>query len=168
MSADAARSPEREPHPDYYGRLAELEARPAFTERLREIEYKLLNKHAHLSDAELDAHRAAERLEQEARRKQQDTRAATQDTLVGGVTRVAWNREPKGLIPERLWAFYGKRFAPIRVYSHLRAVYGMREDRWTQQIDQGKIVAVTVSEEAPAEESEELEPPAGEPPELVG
>ena len=37
-----------------------------------------------------------------------------------------------------------------------------------QEIDEGKIVAVTVSEEPPAEESEELEPPAGEPPELVG
>lgn len=38
-----------------------------------------------------------------------------------------------------------------------------------QEIDQGKIVAVTVSEEPePAEESEESEPPAGEPPELVG
>ena len=36
-----------------------------------------------------------------------------------------------------------------------------------QEIDQGKIVAVTVSEETPAEESEEPEP-TGEPPELVG
>ncbi len=138
MTSDAARSLERKPHPDYFGRLAEVEARPAFTPKIREVELDILAKYAHLSDAELDAVRAAERLERDAKR-QQASAAATQDTLVGGVTRVAWNREPKALIPERIWTFYGKRTLPIRVYSHLRAVYGMREDRWTQQIDQAKL-----------------------------
>ncbi|MXX65583.1 MAG: winged helix-turn-helix domain-containing protein [Chloroflexi bacterium] len=139
MTSDAARS--LEPHPDYAGRVAEIEGRRArFSEAVVQSWLEIAARYAHLSNEDLQNHNANLRHEEERKRRERAAAIApSQASLTGGVRRIGMPAL-SGAIAEAMWnAYYPKRSAAVRIYSHLRAVYNMREDYWTQEVDQDQV-----------------------------